>query len=66
MSGEDKIDALLLTVIAFIIGVICYCVVHVALCVGELTIKDEAVKAGHAEYYLDGNNERQWRWRDIK
>lgn len=21
-----------------------------------------AVKAGHAEYYLDNNNERQWRW----
>ncbi len=25
-----------------------------------------AVKAGHAEYYLDANNERQWRWKDNK
>jgi MFS superfamily sulfate permease-like transporter len=23
---------------------------------------DEAVAAGKAEYYLDENNERQWRW----
>ena len=23
---------------------------------------DDAVEAGHAEYYLDENNERQWRW----
>lgn len=26
--------------------------------------KAEAVEAGHAEYYLDENNERQWRWKD--
>lgn len=25
-----------------------------------------AVEAGHAEYYLDENNERQWRWKDCK
>ncbi len=24
--------------------------------------KEHAVKAGHAEYYLDANNDRQWRW----
>ncbi len=24
--------------------------------------KDESVKAGHAEYYLDKDNNRQWRW----
>ena len=24
--------------------------------------QSEAVKAGHAEYYLDAKNERQWRW----
>ena len=27
------------------------------------TIHDEAVKAGHAEYYLDKDNEKQWRWK---
>ena len=26
--------------------------------------RDEAVKAGHAEYYLDSHNERQWRWKN--
>lgn len=25
---------------------------------------DEAVKKGKAEYYLDENNERQWRWKE--
>jgi len=25
--------------------------------------QDDAVKQGHAEYYLDSNNERQWRWK---
>ncbi len=25
--------------------------------------QDEAVKAGKAEYYLDENNQRQWRWK---
>ena len=27
---------------------------------------DEAIKQGHAEYYLDENNERQWRWKDCE
>lgn len=25
--------------------------------------KDEAVKAGHAEYYIDKNNNKQFRWK---
>jgi len=25
---------------------------------------NEAVNAGHAEYYLDDKHERQWRWKD--
>ena len=28
----------------------------------EATIK-EAVKAGKAEYYLDADNNKQWRWK---
>lgn len=24
--------------------------------------RNEAVKQGKAEYYLDGNNQRKWRW----
>lgn len=26
--------------------------------------KKEAMEAGYAEYYLDENNERQWRWKE--
>lgn len=37
------------------------CLVGVAI--GEERIKDAAVKSGHAEYYLDEKNERQWRWK---
>lgn len=29
-------------------------------------LRDKAVEAGHAEYYLDENNERQWRWKPIQ
>lgn len=29
-------------------------------------LRAEAVKRGHAEYYLDDNRQRQWRWRDLK
>lgn len=28
--------------------------------------KEDAVKAGHAEYYIDSNNQRQWRWKEIQ
>jgi hypothetical protein len=24
--------------------------------------RDEMVRRGHATYYLDGNNDRQWNW----
>lgn len=27
--------------------------------------RDEAVKAGHAEYYLDADHNRQWRWKEV-
>lgn len=29
----------------------------------ERTWQDRAVKAGKAEYYLDADNVRQWRWK---
>ena len=28
----------------------------------EARWEGDAVEAGHAEYYLDKDNERQWRW----
>jgi len=30
------------------------------------SMQDEAVRAGHAEYYLDKDNNRQWRWKECK
>ena len=32
-------------------------------CQSEKSWHDEAVKAGKAEYYLDENNNKQWRWK---
>ena len=29
----------------------------------EQTWQDRSVKAGKAEYYLDADNRRQWRWK---
>lgn len=26
--------------------------------------QDELARRGHAHYYLDANNERQWNWKD--
>ena len=31
---------------------------------GRREIRQEAVEAGHAEYYIDDNNDRRWRWKE--
>ena len=31
---------------------------------GEANIKQQAVEKGYAEYYLDKDNNKQWRFRD--
>jgi len=28
--------------------------------------RDQLTKSGHAEYFLDANNQRQWRMKEIK
>jgi len=28
--------------------------------------RDQLAKSGHAEYFLDNNNERQWRMKEMK
>ncbi len=33
---------------------------------GNVFSREEAVRVGHAEYYLDAKHERQWRWKEIK
>lgn len=32
--------------------------------IGAESIREEAVKAGAAEYYLDGSHHRQFRWKN--
>lgn len=36
--------------------------VFVGLEAAELHAKNYAVESGHAEFYLDAEHERQWRW----
>ncbi len=49
--------------INFGVGVALTFCLFAALIRGKVITKDEAVKAGKAEYYLDENNEKQWRWK---
>lgn len=48
---------------------ICLCVLALvtSLTVGlcDRVWRDKAVKQGHAEYYLDDNHNRMWRWKEI-
>lgn len=47
--------------IVFIVGGIIGFVV--GFCVATNECEKTAVKSGHAEYYLDENNNKQWRWK---
>jgi hypothetical protein len=49
------------TIIAFLVGVALAASISISVMDGAW--KDEAVKAGHAEYYLDSKYHRQWRWK---
>ena len=44
------------TILGILIGV-------AAMAFIQVDLKMEAVKAGKAEYYLDENNNKQWRWK---
>jgi hypothetical protein len=61
---SDPDDGILSGVIAILVLVtIC----GLSFCIGQASgtglAHEEAVKAGKAEYYLDANNQRQWRWK---
>lgn len=67
MEGEvsekqDRPDWILM-LLCFAMG---FCVAMTIATTFGRRIEEEAVKAGHAEYYLDQNNQRQWRWKEIK
>jgi hypothetical protein len=44
----------------FICAVLFVAALH---CIGERCARNEAVKAGVAEYYLDDHHSKQFRWR---
>ena len=54
-------------VIAVLVGIACFCIGFV---VGsnrtESRLRSEAVNHNAAEFYLDANHVRQWRWLDAK
>ena len=35
-------------------------------CIADAGNREAAVKANHAEFYIDENNSRQWRWKEVK
>lgn len=49
------------TAIMFIVGVIIGFVIGFRVATNEY--EKTAVKSGHAEYYLDEDNNKQWRWK---
>ena len=50
----------MLILIAIFIAV--WAAFFIGISAGILLMKAEAVESGLAEYYLDGNNQRKWRW----
>lgn len=51
----------------FFAALVFACVALLAGCnFGQFSIKEDAVKNGVAEYYLDENHEKQFRWRGEK
>jgi hypothetical protein len=49
-------------------GIIAVCVVFgvvyaIGYAGGKAEMQDEAVKIGYAEYYLDAEHNKQWRWK---
>lgn len=53
---RDLLDMIFLSV-ALIIGF------AAGGCMTQAYCEKQAVKSGHAEYYLDENNNKQWRWK---
>ncbi len=56
MNDDDKFTLIACGVVALCIGVAIWCMVAVAW-------QNESVELGHAEYYLDAQHNKQWRWK---
>ena len=57
MDGPHPMEILLGFLACFMLGA------GVGKCAADNNWQDLTVDAGAAEYYLDTDNERQWRWR---
>ena len=60
-SHCEDLEVSMIIAIIFIVGWIIGFVV--GFCVATNEYEKTAVKAGKAEYYLDENNNKQWRWK---
>ena len=52
----------------FIGGIVLVCTFAIGLCgfgIGQESFKDEAVEVGHAEYYIDEDHNKQFRWLEV-
>lgn len=61
MSDDDGCTAMLAAlVVGMIIGFTCFG--YFKDWADLYDFRTDAVTQGHAEFFLDGNNKRQWRW----
>lgn len=61
--NDDDMPVWLAAILSIIFGLIGYFVGGSA---AEKSTHESAIKAGVAEYYLDQNHERQFRWKESK
>ncbi len=57
MNDDDKFNLICCCIVAVAVGAFVYCVTWSAW-------ERDAVNKDHAEYYLDTNYSRQWRWKE--
>jgi len=53
-------------ILVFIMIIVCLGILSITHNITTYSWKNEAVKEGHAEYYLDKEHNRQWRWLTVK
>ena len=58
-KGDAGLTACAVVALLLLVGVVTYVATRDTR---NLAWRTEAIKQGHAEYYLDAEHERQWRW----
>ena len=59
---DDSKQIIGLCVLAFLV---CVLLVTITMKLHRAHWEDEAVNSGHAEYYLDEDHNKQWRWLEV-